>query len=89
MSIVLYSVLLTLSGEPRYLYTDYYGFSTIQQCESFYSTEPEEVLNGLLLSARDQYSEEVVVSEVGCGLLHENYALEPVVTLYSKEGEAL
>jgi hypothetical protein len=89
MSIVLYSVLLTLSGEPRYLYTDYYGFSTVQQCESFYSTEPEEVLNGLLLSARDQYIEEVVVSEVGCGLLHENYALEPVVTLYSKEGEAL
>lgn len=89
MSIVLYSVLLTLSGEPRYLYTDYYGFSTIQQCETFYEQQPGEILNSLLLSAREQYSEQVVISELGCGLLHENYALEPVVTLYTKKGEAL
>jgi hypothetical protein len=89
MSIVLYSVLLTLSGDPRYLYTDAYNFPTLQHCAVFYEQQQEEVLNGILSSASSQYEEVLVLSEVGCGLLNKEAALEPVIVLYTKEGEAL
>lgn len=86
MQIVLYATLLTLSGEPKNLYSPAFYFPTVYHCVGFYETEEENLLNGLLQSAESQFGESVLVSEAGCGILDYEQNVMPLAVLYKKEG---
>lgn len=89
MQIVLYATLLTLSGEPKNLYSPAFYFPTIYHCVGFYQAQEENLLNGLLQSADSQFGETMIISEAGCGILDYELNVMPMVTLYKKEGASL
>lgn len=89
MQIVLYAILLTITGEPKNLYSQAFYFPTVYHCIGFYQAQEENLLNGLLQSADMEFGETMIISEAGCGILDYELNVMPMVTLYKKEGTSL